>query len=50
MEILNATVEDIRALAELVDCGVKQQRICVVGSEEKIEQEKDLFKTVEHLL
>ena len=50
MEILNATVEDIRALADLVDCVVKQQRICVVGSEEKIEQEKDLFKTVEHLL
>ena len=50
MEILNATVEDIRALAELVDCVVKQQRICVVGSEEKIEQEKALFKTVEHLL
>lgn len=50
MEILNATVEDIRALADLVDCIVKQQRICVVGSEEKIDQEREIFQTVEHLL
>ena len=50
MEILQASVEDIRGLADIVDSVVKQNRICVVGSEEKIQQEKEFFKTIKHLL
>ena len=50
MEILQASVEDIRGLADIVDSVVKQNRICVVGSEEKIQQEKEFFKAIKHLL
>lgn len=44
------TVEDIRALAELVDCSRKTAENLCRWKRRKIEQEKDLFKTVEHLL
>ena len=50
MQILNAQPEDIRALADLIDCILKQDRICVIGSEEKIQQEENIFKEVKHLL
>lgn len=49
-QILNADQEDIRALGDLVECIMKQNRICVIGGEEKIEQESGLFKEVRHLL
>lgn len=50
MQILNAQPEDIRALGDVVACMLDQNRICVIGSEEKIEQEKELFLEVKHLL
>ena len=50
MQILNAQPEDIRALGDVVACVLDQNRICVIGSEEKIEQEKELFLEVKHLL
>lgn len=49
-EILNAQPEDIRKLAGIVDAMMEQNRICVVGSEEKIEQEKKVFGETKHLL
>ena len=49
-EILNAQPEDIRRLAGIVDAMMEQNRICVIGSEEKIEQEKKVFGEVRHLL
>ena len=49
-EILNAQPEDIRKLAGIVDAMMEQNRICVVGSEEKIEQEKKVFEVTKHLL
>ena len=50
MEILNAGQEDIRRLGNLVESIMNQERICVIGGEEKIEQGKDIFKEVKHLL
>ncbi len=48
-EVLTAEPEDIRALAPLVRSVLNDQAICVVGSEEKVEKEKELFRTVRRL-
>lgn len=50
MEILNAQPEDIRDLAGIMDAMMEQNQICVVGGEEKIEQEKSMFGEIRHLL
>lgn len=42
-EVLDTTVGDIRALAPLVEKAMKQNHLCVVGSESSIEQESGLF-------
>ncbi len=42
-EVLDATEEDIRALAEIVEAVLKGNYFCVIGNEEKIEEQKDLF-------
>ena len=49
-EVLEAQPEDIRNLAGIVDAMMKQNRICVLGSEEKLEQEKNMFGQLRHLL
>lgn len=49
-EILEAQPEDIRKLAGIVDVMMEQNRICVVGSEEKLEQEKQIFGELRNLL
>ena len=49
-EILEAQPEDIRKLAGIVDAMMEQNRICVVGSEEKLEQEKQIFGELRNLL
>lgn len=48
-EILNAGKEDIRKLAEIVKSVLKADQFCVIGSEEKIEEQKELFKEVKDL-
>ncbi|MBQ4562979.1 MAG: insulinase family protein [Lachnospiraceae bacterium] len=48
-EILNCTETDIRALAPIIRAVLAADRICVVGSEEKIEEAKDLFNEVKPL-
>lgn len=42
-EILETTEEKVRSLAALVDECMKQNYICVLGGEEKIQQNKQLF-------
>ena len=42
-QILNATEEDIRALADIVAAVLKNNYFCVIGNEDKIEEQKDLF-------
>lgn len=48
-EIINCQVEDIRKLAPLVDSVMKDPYICVMGSEDKIQKDKDLFDAVRSL-
>ena len=45
-EILSTTQEDIRALADLVEDCMKENAICVLGSSSKVNEAKDVFKTV----
>ncbi|MEG1715320.1 MAG: insulinase family protein [Lachnospiraceae bacterium] len=49
-QILNATEDDIRKLAQVVEAVLADGSICVIGSEEKIETDKHLFKEVKDLL
>ncbi len=48
-EILNADQEAIRALAPLMEAILKENALCVIGNEEKIEQDRDLFMEVKPL-
>lgn len=49
-EVLNVTVEDIRALAEPLQAALDQNNLCVIGNEQKIMEEKELFKSIESLI
>ena len=48
-QILTANQEDIRALAGVAHAVLANDQICVIGNEAKIEEEKELFMTVENL-
>ena len=48
-EILNAGQEEIRALADVVAATLAADQLCVIGSEEKIEEQKALFGEVRTL-
>ncbi|QUI22784.1 insulinase family protein [Vallitalea pronyensis] len=48
-EVLSTTKEAIRETADLVKSVLKQDNICVVGNEHKIEENKELFDDVLHL-
>lgn len=48
-QILDATDEDIRKLADLVAGVLKQGNICVVGSESAIEENREYFKNISEL-
>ena len=45
-EVLDACEEDIRALADIVEAVLRNNYFCVIGSEEKIEEQKDLFMEI----
>lgn len=45
-EVLAATVEDIKAMAPLVQAVIDANTYCVYGNQEIIEQEKELFESV----
>lgn len=49
-QILNTSQEDIRALAGPVSAMLSQDYLCVVGNDEKIENNKNMFKEVKQLL
>ena len=46
MQILGATQEDIRNLAAIAEAVLECHQICVIGNEEKIDEEKDVFGEV----
>ena len=48
-EVLNATAEDIRGLADYVRAFMEEDCLCVVGSEQKIKAESDRFMKIENL-
>ena len=48
-EILNARQDEIRALADVVAAMLAADQLCVIGSEEKIEEQKALFGEVRTL-
>ncbi len=45
-QILDATQDDIRGLYRVAEAVLKADQLCVIGSEDKIEEEKELFETV----
>ena len=45
-EILNATCEQIRALASQIRAVLDQQNLCVIGNEQKIRESKELFERI----
>ena len=47
--MIGASEKDIRNLAELVEAALAQENLCVIGNEEKILDQKDLFETTEPL-
>ena len=48
-EVLSAAQEDIRALAAHIRAFLQDDCLCVVGNEEKLQEEKDLFLQLESL-
>ena len=48
-EVLSAGQEDIRALAAHIRAFMKDDCLCVVGNEEKLREEKDMFLHLENL-
>lgn len=48
-QVLQATQEDIRALAPLMEEALSDGALCVVGSEDKINQDHDLFGKIRTL-
>ena len=48
-QVLNTTSGDIQALAPLMEAILADGNICVIGSEEKIETDKELFKETKEL-
>ena len=49
-QILNASVEDIHALAEIIEAILAADQICVVGSESKVSEASDLLMEVKSLI
>ena len=45
-QILDASQEDIRALAKVAKAVLAADQLCVIGGEEKIEEDKELFGEV----
>lgn len=42
-QVLKTSVEDIRKHADMIDSVLKQNNICVVGNEDNIEKDKEMF-------
>ncbi len=45
-QILDAAQDDIRSLSRVAEAVLKAGSFCVIGSEDKIEEDKDLFETL----
>ena len=47
--MLDAKVEDIKKLGDYLDAFMSYDCLCVVGNEEKIKENQELFMKMEHL-
>ncbi len=45
--MLAVTQEDIRALAPLVEAVLAEEALCVIGNEDKLKEQAQLFRTLE---
>lgn len=48
-EVLSVKQEDIRNLAEMIQNCLKDSAVCVVGNEDKLEENKDIFKSLRNI-
>ena len=48
-QILDADQADIRALADVLRAVLAEQSLCVIGSEDKIEENRDMFMEIKTL-
>ena len=48
-QILDATADDIRALAPIIEAVLSDDQICVIGSETAMQKNEDLFDKVQPL-
>ena len=48
-EVLHATQQDIRNLAGIVEQVLREDQVCVIGNEEKIEQDREVFTEIKAL-
>jgi Zn-dependent M16 (insulinase) family peptidase len=48
-QVLNATEADIRELSKIVDAILSEDSICVIGNEDKLEEDKELFNSLQNL-
>jgi Zn-dependent M16 (insulinase) family peptidase len=49
LELINATIEDVRANSILYKASLDNNAICVIGNKDKITQNKKLFKNIRNL-
>ena len=49
-EVLHTTAQEIRALAPLVQSALKDENICVIGNDQKIEENKEIFNEIKNLI
>lgn len=48
-QVIDATEADIRALSDLVRSVLTEKNLCVIGNEEALKSESDMFMRMEHL-
>lgn len=48
-QLIDTTVDDIRNLAPLIKDILNDNYLCVVGSKNKIDERKDLFKSIKNI-
>ena len=49
-EILQTNQDTIKGLADLIEASMQENYLCVVGSESKITQHKEVFGQTKHLI
>ena len=48
-EVIGATEKDIRGLKDMIASVLKEHNLCVIGNEEKLNEQKELFKELKNI-